>query len=346
MDAKERANFDAGELAVVLSYYDLGVIESITDFPRGSRRSPKVGIVAEKGKFLLKRRAIARAKPDRVKLAHKLQAYLATVGFPLPKLVETRVGRQTCVQLRDHLFELFEFVAGQSFERTADEAADAGRMLGRFHTGAERFAELFTASIPQGDFHDASGVRTGLCAIRNTLKSHDSFSGNEMELDALVEFLLGAYDAASDAVNERGFNQLAHRLIHSDWHPGNILFKNRKVVAVVDYDSVRQSRWVLDVANGALQFSMLAGGDPATWPDHLDLDRYQSFLTGYGSVRPLAQAESRMVPHLMAEALIAECVPPITETGSVGQWAGFRVMQMARRKLTWLAANAGALGDV
>ena len=346
MEARERANFEASELAVVLSNYDQGVIESITDFPRGSRRSPKVGIVAEKGKFLLKRRAIVRAKPERVRLSHRLQAHLASVGFPLPRLVATRNGKHTTVQNRDHVFELFEFVAGQPFERTPEEAGDAGRVLAKFHAATEHFAELLPGLIPQGDFHDASGVRTGLCAIRSSLKSHDSFTGDEAELDALVEFLLAAYDRAADAGNERGLNQLAFRLIHSDWHPGNILYKNRKVIAVLDYDSVRLSRWVLDVANGALQFSMLAGGDPASWPDHLDMDRFRAFVAGYESIRPPSEPERRVIPHLMAEALIAECVPPISETGSVGPWAGFREMQMAKRKLTWLAANAAALGDV
>ncbi len=47
LQSREHARFDAAELAVVLSHYDLGVIESVTDFSRGSRRSPKVGIVSE-----------------------------------------------------------------------------------------------------------------------------------------------------------------------------------------------------------------------------------------------------------------------------------------------------------
>ena len=54
LEEQTRETFSAGELAVVLSHYDLGVIEAITGYPRGSRRSPKAGIVAQRGKFLLK----------------------------------------------------------------------------------------------------------------------------------------------------------------------------------------------------------------------------------------------------------------------------------------------------
>ncbi len=42
------------ELAVVLSHFGLGVLESVTEFPKGSRKAPKMLIAGEQGKFLLK----------------------------------------------------------------------------------------------------------------------------------------------------------------------------------------------------------------------------------------------------------------------------------------------------
>lgn len=339
MQPRERATFDAAELAVVLSYYDLGILESITEFPRGSRKSPKVGVVSDRGKFLLKRRSVARAHPDRVRTAHHVQTLLAAAGFPLPKLIPTRIGRETFVQLREHLYELFEFVAGQAFEHTVEETRDAGTKLARFHQITEPVAAVGELPLPQGDYHDATAIRTGLCAIGSTLSSHDSFTGNEAELMSLMQFLLETYDRSAATAARCGVSSLPVRLIHSDWHPGNILFRQRRVAAVADYDSIRVSRGVIDVANGVLQFSIIAGGDPVAWPDHLDEARYRAFLDGYESVLPLGPEERICVPHLMAEALITECVPPITETGSVGRWAGFRVLQMVRRKLKWLEEN-------
>lgn len=342
MHPHEHARFEPGELAVALSHYDLGVIESVTDFPRGSRRSPKVGIVAEKGKFLLKRRATARAAPERVRLVHKIQGRLAAAHFPLAQLIPTRDGRHTFVQIRENVYELFEFVGGQSFSQTPAEARDAGVTLARFHQATEG---LDTSALPisRGDYHDAAVIRTGLCAIGSSLSSHDSFTGDQAELAALVQFLLDRYDKAADAVNAAGFYHLPERIVHCDWHPGNLLFRQGRVIAVVDYDSLRLARRIIDVANGALQFSILAGGDPATWPDNLDEGRYREFLGGYESLLPLSAGERACIPHLMTEALITECVPPITETGSVGPYAGFRVLLMVRRKLRWIEENAGRL---
>lgn len=337
----QHATFAATELPVVLSHYDLGVIESITVFRRGSRRSPKVGIVAQRGKFLLKRRAADRAHHQRVAFAHNVQRLLTAAGFPAPRLIPTATDGATFVECQDGVYELFAFVAGEPFQRTPRQAHEAGRTLGAFHRATAGFPAALPA--PRGDYHDAAAIRTGLCAIGSNLKSHDSFTGDEAELASLVQCLLEAYDCASDAVNRLGYATLPARIIHSDWHPGNMLYRRDRIVAVFDYDSVRMAPRVVDVANAALQFAMVASGDPDTWPDHVDEDRFTAFLAGYESLDELLPHELDSIPHLMAEALVAECVPPITETGSVGRHSGFRVLQMVRRKTAWLTAHGDHL---
>src|SRR5690242_9494229 len=73
----QREQFSAEELAVVLSHYDIGIIDSIVDFPRGSRKAPKLLVVSEQGKFLLKRRARGKDDPYKVAFCHALQLFLA-----------------------------------------------------------------------------------------------------------------------------------------------------------------------------------------------------------------------------------------------------------------------------
>ena len=38
----QRETFTLEELGVVLSHYDIGVIDSVVEFPRGSRKAPRV----------------------------------------------------------------------------------------------------------------------------------------------------------------------------------------------------------------------------------------------------------------------------------------------------------------
>ena len=342
MPIHQHAKFNAAELAVALSHYDLGVIESITDFRRGSRHSPKVGIVAERGKFLLKRRSLDRIHAERIRFAHQVQSCLAEGGFPAPKLILTRRGTEW-LQVREYVYELFEFVVGEPFRRTPEEAKEGGTVLARFHALTESFQSSLLDAVPRGDYHDTPGVRTGLYGIGGRLKSHDSLVGHEAELSSLVEVLRRAYDDAANLANQAGFDSLGERIIHCDWHPGNLIFRNQRVIGVIDYDAVRMSRRVIDIANGALQFSMLAGGDPVTWPNELDEPRLAAFLAGYESLAAITGAERACLVPLMIEALIGECVPPITQTGAVGPWSGYRVLQMVKRKVAWMANTAERL---
>jgi homoserine kinase type II len=109
------------------------------------------------------------------------------------------------------------------------------------------------------------------------------------------------------------------------------------VVAVIDYDSARLLPRIIDIANGALQFSIIGGDDDISkWPDYLDESRFKRFLRGYDEVMLLSQAEIRTIPLLMIEALIAEAVFPIAATGSFGKVDGMPFLQMVQRKIRWL----------
>lgn len=341
MNNRQRETFGAEELAIVLSHYPLGVIESITEFARGSRRSPKVGIVCQKGKFLLKRRDPDRTTRSRVDFAHRLQAHLLGQGFPLPRIVmpvDAPDPGNPLLVIREQMYELFEYVSGHAYGATAGETADAGRALAAFYQATRTFEP--GPDCPAGDYHDANAVRTGLNTIPASISPHESVMGKDAELLSTVNVLYDAYETAAEAARRFGIEALSEQVIHSDWHPGNMLFKNDRVAAVIDYDSARLARRIMDVANGVLQFSMLTGPQPEHWPDHLDTQRVHLLLDSYEQVDPLTDAERACIPHLMIEALIAECVLPIARTGSFGHWTGFRFMQMIRRKVLWLRSHA------
>ncbi len=157
-------------------------------------------------------------------------------------------------------------------------------------------------------------------------------------------FLREAYMEAAGKVDAAGLNEWPNQIVHCDWHPGNMLFRQRKVVAVIDYDAARLQQRVIDLANGALQFSILGGTeDPSQWPAYLDETRFKRFIRGYDEVDVVSVAELEVVPWLMIEALVAESVLPIAATGSFGRLEGFGFLQMIDRKVRWVQANAGML---
>jgi len=342
--AVERERFSPGELAAVLSHYDLGVVESAKEFPRGSRRSPKLLLKTTRGRYLLKRRAEGRDRPARVAFAHSLQWHLLQKGFPVPQIVCTRDTQESVFRCNGRVYEVFEYLPGERYDGSLEQTAHAGKTLARFHRAV---AEFQTAWQPRrAGYHDAAAVRAGLNAIPTTVAAHDSVIGHEAELLALTQELYERYDEAAQAVNRLGFRRWRAWIIHGDWHPGNMLFRDNRVVAVLDFDSTRLDPAVVDVANGMLQFSILrSGDDPQQWPEFFDQTRMRRFLAGYASRVRLDTSQLRALPHLMLESLIAECVVPVATTGSLGQIPGFGVLQMARRKVHWLLRHRGELEE-
>lgn len=341
MHGRQREKYAADELAVVLSRFDLGLIESITEFRRGSRRSPKVGVVSERGKFLLKRRPRGLSGTRRLDYAHRLQAHMASAGFPLPRLVPPRDEDGQVLHRDGYVYELFDYVRGQSYTGAGEETRHCGETLARFHEASQGFEHV--ESPQHGDYHDSNPVRTALNAAPTSLSAHDSVHGREGEVLALAQSLYDAYERSCGVVEDMGLREWPVSVVHGDWHPGNMLFRKHEVVAVIDYDSARRSQRALDLANGTLQFSILSSRRVEDWPDTLDEDRARLFLEGYASRSPIGDQEQACLPHLMVEALIAESVLPIAATGSFGHLQGFGFMKMVHRKVAWLWENAERL---
>lgn len=333
----QREQFAADELAIVLSHYDLGVIESITEFPRGSRRAPKLLIAGEKGKFLLKRRARGKDEPQKVAFTHALQLYLTSKQFPLPRLIGTRRHNNSMLQTQGGVYELFEYISGQPYPQTRTSTHDSGRVLATYHKLLMEFRTEWRPGM--GSYHAAPAVAQGFKAIQSKV----SIPG----LTDLLAFLSDSYQHASQMAEDVGLSTWPKQIVHADWHPGNMLFSGDRVVAVLDYDSARFLPRVIDVANGALQFAIIGGDDDTTkWPAEIDQARFQTFIQGYDEISLLTDAEVRAMPWLMIEAMIAEAVIPIATTGNFGRLEGGSFLQMIRRKVEWVQKSVDRLVDL
>ncbi len=336
------AHFSSEELARVLSHYDIGVIHQVKPLAAGSRRVPKVVVTSEKGKFVLKRRPRGKDDLSWVAFAHDVQTHLVNKNFPLASLVPTRSENNTILNLDNHVYEFFKFVRGVRYDGSPEATTQAGRKLAKFH--------LCLADFPLRDeperisFHDSSAVRRHI----KTIGAGKKTSPKKQSLTT-AEVLLDLYNDSSIRVNKLGFVSWRQQVVHGDWHPGNMLFSAHKFAAVLDFDAVKVAPPVTDLANGMLQFSIVAshkppgqtGGksDPADWPDYFDEERLLQFLNGYRELARLDKKKLNSLVDLMVETMIAEAVLPVAATGFFGDFTGLDFLKMIRRKADWLSKN-------
>lgn len=331
--------FATGEIAIVCSHYELGLLRRVTEFRRGSRRAPKVVLESSRGRLLLKRRAIGRNGAQSVAFAHAVQTHLSRRGFPLARLLPTRDGR-TSVAVGGAVYELFEFVDGVRYDRSERATLDAGRTLAELHRLAAGHPS--DGAPAAGGYHESPIVLDALAELPGL--------GNASIPAGLCAGLTALYEHAAGRARAMGFSAWPRQVVHGDYHPGNIVFSagpgsdedSSRVRAVLDYDACRLGPRALDLANGALQFSVTRLGlQPASWPVALDRTRLWAFLTGYDSVPGciISKAELAALPWLMIEALIAEATVPIRATGRFGQLDAAEFLAMVDRKANWIAQH-------
>lgn len=327
--------FATGELAIVCSNYQLGRIHNVLEFRRGSRQSPKVVLETSTGSVLIKRRSPGKASSPHIAFSHSIQNHLVDRAFPLARLIPTQTGTGA-LNVGGFVYEVFEFVHGKRYDRSVPPTAEAGRALAYFHRLLSDYAG--PGSPTTGSYHAVAAIPEALRALPTRIKAPG--------LENTTNRLAVLYEQSMMRVRESGIAGWPRQVIHADYHPGNVIFTDTGIRAIVDFDSARVGPRALDVANGAMQFSVTRTGlDPMVWPVELDLERLEAFLGAYDAVEGciLSRAECRALPWLMIEALITEAVIPIAATGRFGQIEGSTFLRMVDRKATWIAEAASEL---
>lgn len=332
--------FDRRELAIVLSHYDIGPIDRITRYPRGSRRAPKVRIESSSGVYLLKRRAPGRDDAARISFTEDLYAHLVAREYPVAPIVRTRDGQHAVLQRAGRAYELFRYIRGKRDDGSAASAQEAGAALGRLHGTLD---SMETEAVPtSASFHgDKRAARLLECVPAAIARAVGVIPDS---VRPTCEYLGKAYRRAAQRVTGAGLDALPGTVIHGDWHPGNLIYREGRIEAVLDFDSSRIEPRIVDLANGALQFGMTSsriGDDPDVWPSRLDLDRTRALIRGYEEENdPLTTTERAIFPWLLIEALVVESVAPIAQAGQFAHLDGAAFLAMVERKIRWIETRA------
>ena len=288
----DRGSISHAEVREALRRY--GIAEArVRIMPRGSRRAPKFLIEHRGERLLLKRRRPTAAADS--EFGAEVQAALAERGFQVPAVRRDLEGRSVAI-IEGAAWELVEFVEGERYPRTAAAASSAGAMLASLHR------VLATMRSPQplrASFHDSPLVRRTLEGV-----AEDAAGSLDAERLRRVQAFADRYEQAGSKVRPV-WDELPRSLLHGDFHPGNLLFTDERVAAVLDWEAVREDAPLAEFASAAFHFALpsklLAEEHPL--PEALRLDLFAAFAAGYSGV---PAGLGPIVVELAVEAAIAE----------------------------------------
>jgi len=288
---------------------------------------------------LLKRRASGKDSPDRVATSHRIVSMLRADGFPVAPLLNNRVDGGTALVHEGHTYELFEYISGRRFHGTAGQLIETGAILARYHRILSSSGPQL--NLPTGGVHESAQVKN----LFRKLVASDLGCGNEALRASLQRALarLGTvYHTAATRVNQLGYNRWPLVVTHCDWHPGNLLFDNGRILAVLDHDSPRLQPRVADIACGMLQFSIRTSSG-GTFDPSIDLAAARHLLVGYDSTSVVSVAEIKAIPWLMIEAIAARVAVGLASKLFDGGTAAASLILMMDARSAWLADNVQSI---
>lgn len=238
---------DVGEAREVLAHWGLGV-RSRQLVPGSGTANASVIVELPQERLLLRRRNPRYARPDWVCFDHALFAHLRSRGLPAPEPVPGPAGRGW-LQRGNAIYELFRYVEGQQhIPGNVRELADAGRLLARIHLATTDFTP--PAPKPWPRFHDPMLPREGLRDLLAQVRAH----GEQEDRVALLRRAEELADALAERLPDDAYWSLPQAVVHGDYHPANLKFREGRVVGLFDWDWASRQPRMVDVADGLLFF--------------------------------------------------------------------------------------------
>jgi hypothetical protein len=178
--------------------------------------------------------------------------HLEKKGLVTPRLVRTRAGALSVLDVEGRPWRVLSFVEGRSSDRVADprHAERAGAVVGRFHAAL--------ADLEHSYVHVRQGVHDLPFRMRALGRALDANGGHRLhtEVARLAEAVLGS---EADLVD---LGCSAHRHAHGDLKISNLLFDaSGEGVALVDLDTLTRMPWPFEIGDALRSWCNQQGED-------------------------------------------------------------------------------------
>jgi len=177
--------------------------------------------------------------------------FLSEKKVRVPNIVESDSG-DLAVKCKQGISYLLLFQNGDSFDGSISELKDFAYNLAIFHKKLRR------CTIPSPKFHLPKRkhlTKKELDSIFNILKRKRNLSDFDDYILKNFEFIKSCFDNYRLKNKKINKMHIITQCIHKDLHPGNVLFNNRKVMIILDTDSISRGERIRDVSFACFRFS-------------------------------------------------------------------------------------------
>jgi len=191
-----------------------------------------------------------------------------------------------------------KFYDGELFDGNTLEIQDCAKNLALLHN------ELSHTKIPYNYYSNRKLykhlTKFEIDNIKKLLFSKKFLDKNDKLLLKNLEFIKNIFDETNSKNQNIKQIDLPKQLIHFDLHPGNIVFKNHKLVCFLDFNLLRKDFRIIDIAFACFRFSSYGEKNI-----HKILSNMSLFLKSYDKINPLKPNELSHYFHFLSITLLS-----------------------------------------
>jgi Ser/Thr protein kinase RdoA (MazF antagonist) len=199
-------------------------------------------------------------------------------GIKVPQILQTNYGSHL-VELNGHLYTCLSFIENEAYAHTDKEIQSVGKNLGELH----RVLESLDLKTEQDPFLQELLTQEECEKIRTKIQNQNSKIPKDFanyvsaQLDWLQEKILQNNCFFSSKIFQIQYT-------HGDFHKGNVLFYEKSVAAILDFDGIKPSQRARELGFAAQRFC-------------LTQKQLELFLESYQQTNPLSNEELEALPH-------------------------------------------------
>lgn len=300
-------------LKEISDHWELGVWRVLRRFEQGVNNE-SFFLATDRGEFVL-RRARASKTLEAIGFEYALIRFLTEHGIPVPEPVPGHDGSHW-LMAADRLWTVASFIPSDKLKLTEEITRQVGEILARFHMAARSFQP--PGPIPRAG-SKAQAALKALEFVVPLLSDPEAM---------LLARRVGSAVPRAIAAETEATATLAQETIHGACRKSSVLFREGRLVGLLDLDSAREGTRALDIAIALASFARPRGGG-----DSLNQALARALRSGYTAVSTLAAGESRA---------IAPCVAGVLLHQAAADLARFARDPQNRDRLAKVGARLGA----
>ncbi len=306
---RTKPSIDPVNLDQLLGEYNLELINK-AHVPPGRGRSKSIIIDTDHGRKIVKRYKDTVSN-SMIEYEHSIVEFLRSTGYQVPNLVTSTSG-STVTTSGSARYVLFDFIEGgfhyhnywfpPSQEKKYISAS--GKSLADLHKGLKDF-------IPRGNNpngftgQDGDRGRNLDWYLEQLSDNQKQFTGTSGGKSPQAENILHSQtgniqESLVELENEINQANLPKQIIHGDYGPYNILFKDNKIIAVLDFELARLDWRITDLVYALPRFAETRFG--------FDFNKVNCLIDSYRSIYRIENIELQLIPRIWKYFRLKRCI--------------------------------------